>query len=224
MSLLLCFFIMLFAMSIITPIKWEAFVETQNMKMGYTGSSKTPSNDNKPAASRSTTSEMSRRTAALLGGQPTAGRSGEYVPRQSMSITGETVKGGLVRFDLGSDVLTEQAKKDLAAMLPFLLTSSNKIMVKGHVAPTEDEGGIYSRDVYLAKERAIVVKDYLISLGLKKEFFQIGVADSTAMPDRAILPVEMRREPKLAGASVAVYLINETPRPRGEQSSDTPAP
>ena len=71
MSLLLCFFIMLFAISIIAEIKLEAFIETMEAKMGYAGRSKSVSQGNKPSTSMSTTSERSRRTAAMTGGQPT---------------------------------------------------------------------------------------------------------------------------------------------------------
>jgi outer membrane protein OmpA-like peptidoglycan-associated protein len=198
--------VILFALSTITPIKWEAFIETQNMKLGYTGTSRTESQNNKTATSISTTSELSRRTAALDGGHPTRGPSGAFDIRRTIRPDGDLIKGGLIRFQPGSAVLNTQAKEDLKVMLPILSTSSNKIMVKGYVAPTEIEGGIYSQDVYLAYDRAIHVKEYLISLGLKEEFFQISVADSTTLPNRAILPRET--DPKLAGASAAVFLAD----------------
>ena len=210
MSLLLCFFIMLFALSTITPIKWEAFVETQQMKMGYSGQSRTPSQDNKPSTAMSSTSERSRRTAALTGGQPTPGRAGEHENRLSIQPDGDPVKGGLIRFELGSAELTEQAKEDLQILLQVLTNSSNKINVVGHVSPAEEEGGIYSRGIYLAQARAVHVMNHLVSLGLKEEFFEMSL--STNIPNRAILPRGI--PPRLAGASAAVYLLNQTPRPR----------
>ena len=218
MSLLLCFFIMLFALSIIQEVKWEAFIETMERQMGYTGTSKVISKGTKPSSAMQATSERSRRTAAMTGGQPTPGKSGESENRQDISPTGTIVKGGLIRFELGRDDLSEQAKKDLETLFPVLQASVRKIMVKGHAAPTEDEMGIYSRDVYLANARAIVVRDYLISLGLKKEFFQMSVADSTSIPNQAILPPGT--DPKLAGASVAVFLIDNTKRLLKEDDED----
>jgi chemotaxis protein MotB len=216
MSLLLCFFIMLFAMSIIEKIKWEAFVETMNARMGYTGSSRTPSVGTKPSMSMSTTSEMARRNAAMTGGQEIPGK-GERPGLQTMSMTGAPVKGGLIRFELGSDVLTKQAEKDLETIFPRLLVSPKKIMVHGHVAPTETEIGIYKRDINLAHARAVAVMNYLISLGLRKEFFHISVSDSTTIPNRAIIP--RATDPKLAGASAAVYILDSATRP-----TDLPAP
>ena len=211
MSLLLCFFIMLFALSVIMEIKWEAFVETINARLGYAGNSPSPSEGSKPSSATSATSERSRRTAAMTGGQPTAGKSGEAPTLQTISPDGTVVKGGLIRFDLGKDELTEQAEKDLDALLPLLLASPKKIMVKGHAAPTEDEEGFYSRDVYLAHARATVVMDYLISQGLERDFFQMSSAFSTSIPNQAILPQGIT-DPKLAGASVAIYLIDNTLR------------
>ena len=226
MSLLLCFFIMLFAISNIIDAKWEALVETLKARTGYLGPSQSPSRDTKPATAMSTTSERSRRTAALAGAQPTPGK-GEAQNTQTIATTGDTVKGGLIRFEFGNDELTAQAKKDLETLFPKLLVSPLKIMVKGYAAPTEDEIGIYKRDIDLAHARAIQTMNYLISLGLQKEFFQIGVSDSSTIPHRDILPLPMRRDPKLAGASVAVYLLADTVRPEAEnneqQTPETPA-
>ena len=213
MSLLLCFFIMLFAMSTITPIKWEAFIEVQQMKMGFSGMSRTPSQDRKPSAALGAVSERSRRTAAMSGGQPTPGRSGDHQPRQNISEAGTPVKGGLIRFALESDELTDQAKSDLKTLFPVLMKSSNKISVVGYVSPAEEGSRMYSRGLYLAQKRAYEVTEYLVSLGLPRNFFEIGI--STSIPNRAILP--RGTDPQLAGASAAVYLKKGTPRPTGEQ-------
>jgi len=212
MSLLLCFFVMLFAMSIIQEVKWEAFVETQMRKMGYSGQSPRESQGNSLATSLSSVSELSRRSAAMLGSQPIQGRRGEYLRTQTIRPEGDVVKGGLIRFELGNAELTEQAKHDLESLLPVLRDSNNKIMIQGHAAPTETDLGIYSRDFFLTYARAINVKKHLLSLGLKEEFFRLGTSDSTTIPNRAILPPEVRRDPRLAGASVAVYLIDGTQR------------
>jgi len=209
MSLLLCFFIMLFALSTITPIKWEAFVETQQMKLGYTGRSRTPSTLNQPSAAMSSSAEMSRRTAALTGGQPDPGPAGDNPNRQNISEDGEPVKGGLIRFELRSAYLTDQAKRDLETLQQTLSQSSNKIAVVGHAAPAEEEGTTFSRGIYLAQRRAIEVTDYLVSLGLPENCFEISISPS--IPNSAILPRGI--SPRNAGASAAVYLINGKPRP-----------
>ena len=210
MSLLLCFFIMLFAISIIAEVKWEAFIETQEIRMGYSGQSSRENQANRTSASLSTTSEMSRRLAALVGSQPTPGKGGDFTNPQTILPDGSVVKGGLVHFEWGNDELTVEAKKDLEALLPTLSASSRKIMVKGYAAPTEAEKGGFDRDFYLSYDRAINVKNYLISLGLKEEFFLVSMSDSAAIPNRAILPPGT--DPKLAGASAGVFLLDGTQR------------
>ena len=96
-------------------------------------------------------------------------------------------------------------------MLPTLRTAREKIMIQGHVGPDELGHGYFEREHYLAYNRALTVKEFLMEQeGFQEEFFQIGVADSGSTPNRAILPVGM--DPRQAGASAAVYLINETHR------------
>jgi len=204
---------MLFAISIIAEIKWEALIETLERRMGYPGMSQRPSQDNKPSASLSTTPEESRRTAALTGSRDTPGKSGEFDNIQTIRQEGTVVRGGLIRFAEGNEELTPQGKEALATLLPTLSASSQKILVKGHAAPTEiDEGvGIFRRDFYLAYQRAINVKNHLVSLGLKEEYFQISTSDSTTIPNRAILPPDQQTA-SLAGASAAVYLLSGTQR------------
>ncbi|MDR3182706.1 MAG: OmpA family protein [Planctomycetaceae bacterium] len=208
MSLLLCFFIMLYSMSIIAEIKYEALVETLQKDFGYQGSSKQKSKSTKTTAARSSTTERSRRTAALLGGQPVVTTQGQQLKVQTIRIDAENIRGGLVRFALGSDELSEQAKKDLTIMKDILLGSPFKIMIKGHVAPKEQ--GMYRRDIDLAYARAVNVQDFLMTLGFKEEFFQISVVNASEMPNRAILPAGT--DPKLAGASAEVMLIDKTLR------------
>ena len=212
MSLLLCFFIMLFAISIIAEIKWEALVETLERRMGYSGHSRRESDGRQPAAALSSTPEESRRNAAMTGSQPTAGPGGEFGPLRSPRTEGPVVKGGLILFNLGSEELNEQAKKDLDTLYSTLASSRSKIMVRGHAAPSEieEEMGIFRRDFYLAYQRAVNVKNYLIELGLKEEFFQISTSDSSSIPNRAVLPPGA--DPRLAGASAAVYLLGNTRR------------
>ena len=219
MSLLLCFFIMLFAISNIIDAKWEALIQTMEAKKGYAGRSSKESSGAKPAAAAFSSSERSRRTAALGGAQPVSGK-GDQNYQQQITESGDIVKGGLIRFGLGADELNAQAKNDLEKLLPTLLNSHQKIMIKGYVAPTEIESEHYGRDFFLAYARATKVMDYLIAQGLKKEYFHVNVADSTAIPNRLILPVQERADPKLAGASAAVYLLSDTTRPQTDDNEE----
>jgi chemotaxis protein MotB len=228
MSLLLCFFIMLYSMSIITDVKWVATVQSFKRKMGYSGFSKIESQNTKISASIASTSEMSRRTSAMTGLQAIHGK-GDFPTVQSiLPPPGDIVKGGLIRFQPGSAVLTDKAKNDLKTLHPVLQVSHNKIMVQGHSAPMEvSEGGEFEEDIDLARARAVNVMQHLITLGLREEFFEVSAAHSSTKPNNAILPLEDRSNPKLSGASAAVYLITRTSRPQlapEEQSPSEPPP
>ena len=210
MSLLLCFFIMLFAISIIAEIKWESMVEANNRRVGWAGMSPVPSPAITPSAPPAGIPEERRRTATLVGAQPTPGRGGDFAPAQNINPDGSPVRGGLVLFELGVYLLNEKAESDLDSMLPSLRNAREKIMIRGHVGPAELEHGYFEREHYLAYNRALAVKEYLTSKGLNEEFFHIGIADSATAPNRAILPAGM--DPRRAGASAAVYLLTGTRR------------
>lgn len=214
MSLLLCFFIMLFAISTITEIRFFALADTlQQDFTGFLGSSKTRTKSDKTTTIPSTSAAKNRRISALLGGQPTPGPRGESDEVHTILLDGNTIKGGLIRFAPGRDELTEQAKNDLRATLPILLGSPQKIMVRGHTDPAEDIG-IFSQETDLAFSRALSVVDYLVSLGLQQDFFEIDLADSTSLPAPILLPPGTN--PQFLGASVEIILLNQTLRSLSE--------
>jgi chemotaxis protein MotB len=217
MSLLLCFFIMLYSMSVIATVKFEAVVESLQQSLGYSGSSKTPSRSNKPTSQRSTTSERSNRLAALTGGQPIVSTQGEHANVQTIRIKEEIIKGGLIRFDFGSDELNTQAKQDIDAILTTLVGSPFKIMIKGHAAMTELQGP-YRLDIDLAYARAVNVRDYLISRGLKAKFFQLAVVGSHEPLNRAILPPGI--DPKAVNSVVEIILLDKTVRNLRDDAND----
>ncbi|MDR3197208.1 MAG: OmpA family protein [Planctomycetaceae bacterium] len=217
MSLLLCFFIMLYSMSIIATIKFEAVVESLQKNLGYSGSSRTPSRSNKTSSQRSVASERANRLAALTGGQPIVSAAGEHKNVQTFRIKEERIKGGIIRFDLGSDVLSTQAKQDIDAVLSTLVGSPFKIMIKGHAAPYELQGP-YQQDIDLSYARAVNVRDYLISRGLKAKFFQLAVVGSHEPLNRAVLPPGM--DPKTVNSIVEIILLDKTVRNLQDNSNE----
>jgi len=209
MSLLLCFFIMLFALSIITPVRYQALVDTlqQDFK-GYAGSSKVKARSNKTTTTVAESAAKDRRLSTLAGGQPTPGPQGESTEVHTIQLNGTTVRGGVIRFELGSDGLTPQAQWDLRAIFPVLQGATQKIRIRGYV--TADEGGgTYQQASDLAFSRAFDVADYLVSLGLRYDFFEIDFVPGT-LPERNVLPAGT--PPELAGASVEIQLLNQTLR------------
>ena len=207
MSLLLCFFIMLFAISIIAEVRFQALADalTQDFT-GYSSATTTKAPSNKTITTPADSAAKSRRISALAGGQPTPGPLGDSPDVLAMRLTGETIRDGVICFELGSYDLTNQAKANLRMALPLLRGVPQKIRVIGYTAPIE-ESGIYQRDVELALNRALNVVDHFVELGLSQGAFEI-VAEPGAAPNLNLLPAGM--EPSLAGASVEIILLNQT--------------
>jgi len=209
MSLLLCFFIMLFALSIITPVRFQALVDTlQQDFTGYAGSARERARATQTTTTVTDSDARSRRISALAGGQPTPGPPGEHTDIHTILLDGETIRGGLIRFELGSSELTDQARWELRTILPALRGSPQQIEIRGYVAPDEG-GGMYQRETDLAFYRALSVVDYLVSHDLHHGFFEIVVAPTT-LPNLNILPAGT--DPRHAGASVEIRLLNQTLR------------
>ena len=155
-----------------------------------------------PSASAS----KSMRTSAMMGGQPIPGPKGESTEVLAIQTDGTTVR--VVRFELGSYELTDQAKWELRGVLNTLRGSPQKIMVKGYAVPAEGEGeNLQTSD--LAFFRAVSVIEYFASLGLSQDFFDINVAPGT-LPGRNVLPPGT--DPQFAGASAEIILLNQTLR------------
>ena len=207
MSLLLCFFIMLFALSIITPPRFQALVDTLRQDFtGYSGAARVRLPGEQTITTVADSAAKDRRISALAGGQPIPGPEGESTQIHTILLDGETIR--VVLFELGSDELTAQAEWDLRTIFPILHGSPQKIMVRGYVAPTEG-AGIYQEESELAFFRAISVVDYLVSLGLDPNFFDITVAPMTE-PDINVLPPGT--DPRIAGASAEIILLKQTLR------------
>ena len=199
MSLLLCFFIMLFALSIIAEPRVQALVDTLTQDFtGYAGSSSAKSPKTRTTTTPADSAAKSKRTSTLAGGQPTPGPVGESTEVHVISLDGETTK--VILFDFGSDELTNQAALDLQAAFQRLRGSDHKIMVKGHAVPTEEN------KVNLAFYRALNVVDHFVAMGLRREVFEI-VGDSTTVPRQNLLPAGT--DPELAGASVEIIILNQ---------------
>lgn len=215
MSLLLCFFIMLFSMSTLQVVKIQAAIESLREGFGYVGASMAPQNQQANATRpRISSTGRARRLDVLRGGQPITAPKGEQPQVQQIKQDAESVKGGLIRFEPGSDELNAQAKRDLDAVYGELVGSPFKILVKGHAAPGEQ--GLSSREIDLSYTRAVNVWEYLVSLGIKREYFQISAVGPYEPVSRSVLP--SGAGPREANSVVEVLLMTNTIR---EMESDS---
>jgi flagellar motor protein MotB len=135
MSLLLCFFIMLYAISTVQEFKMQA--ATESLRGGFG-----------------------------LFGQMTAHK--EPIPkiRIAQHSAGESI-GQSIRFEPGSDELTEPAKKELSRLHRNGIDVPNRILIMGCAGV--NERGSYRREHDLAYARAVAVCDYLVSFGLNRD-------------------------------------------------------
>ncbi len=190
MSLLLTFFIMLFAMSSLEKTKTAAVVESFSSQFGYantqvpTPGAQTPANSNK---SQIRSTGRARRNDTLRGGNPVLSPQGDYAKVRSIRPSRDQVVGGIIYFDLGSDELTDQAKQELRQVADQLRGSPYKVMIKGH---TSNEQGIYTNNLYaLGFSRAMKAREELIRLGVNGKLLQVtSVGPDEPMPDALRTP------------------------------------
>lgn len=174
MSLLLTFFIMLYAMSSMDEVKEQIVAETFNQQFG-SASTQNPVVGNQPPAnsalSQIKTTGRAKRKDTLQGGNPVLSPQGDHSQIRSVRPKRERIQGGVVYFELGSDELTDQAKADIRMIADQVRGTPYKVLVKGH---TSLERGIYENDlITLGYNRAKKVRDELITLGVSGKQIQV---------------------------------------------------
>ena len=205
MSLLLCFFIMLYAISTLEVVKVQAAVESLRAGFGYQGASQAPqaksANATRP---RINSTGRSKRLDVMRGGQPVVAPQGDNPTVTTIKPGEEQIRGGIIRFDFGSDELNEQARKDLDAIYDQLAGSPFKIKIKGHAAP--EEKGAYRLADDKAYARAVNVMEYLVEKGLKRRFFEISEVSSHEPLGRT--SIAEQANPQLVNSYVEVMLLS----------------
>ncbi len=210
MSLLLCFFIMLFSMSTLQVVKVQAAIESLREGFGYTGASLTPKGKANASKPRINSAARARRSETLAGGQPIQAPKGDNRTVQNIRVDEEDVRDGLIRFEAGSDELTDRAKEELQLIYDQLVGSPYKIQIAGYTTPGE-QGGLLRTEMDLAYTRATNVRDYLIkTFKFKPSFFQISVPGPYEPISRNVVPPGV--DPRSANSAVVVRLLSNTVR------------
>ncbi|HBT78342.1 MAG TPA: hypothetical protein DEB39_15780 [Planctomycetaceae bacterium] len=201
MSLLLCFFIMLYAISTLEIVKAQAVSESLSKAFG--GGRKTGQN----FQSR-TQQARSRQQQTTLGGQKIPAPVGDHDRVMNIRDMAEQVRGGVIMFDYNGDELTDRAKQDLDLLVQQLMGAPYKIEIRGHAAVNEQS--IYPRYWDLSYTRAMTVKDYLVSKGIPERFFRISatgpyepIGSGSLAPDA---------DPRAASSLVEVMQLLDTVR------------
>ncbi len=223
-SLLMCFFVLLYSMSSADTQKMAAAVGSLNDAFGF---SENP-NSSDPAYVQLRLDELNNRIAERIAQKKGRGRGTEKHKADSPKSAEETGKGAetprgdetktqlLPRVDLGQDkgVLVQftygvaeldgDAKTQLKEFHARLVGSPYKIVLKGYSSVGED--GQYRQGINLAFARSVNVRNYLVSLGMKNNQFQILVVGEFETVDRDMLAYAADRDE----ANSAVVITNST--------------
>lgn len=218
MSLLLCFFVLLFSMSYLEEAKMSEAVESLNDAFGYKGDGMAANVDvirqRIDKLHKGRFIDVEKRKPPPEDEEPIEGEEtphGEesliqHVPRFDM---GES-HGFLIPFGFGNDELNFKAKMNLKQISNGLVGAPFKIVIKGHASQGELSGS-YRTDLDLAYTRAVNVRNYLVSQGMKEKLFQILVVGQNEPIDRTLLP--KGTDPKAADSAVMI-LMSSTPAGR----------
>lgn len=217
MSLLLCFFVLLFSMSSLEAGKMTAAIDSLNSGFGFMGDGlasnieivqeridKLDRGRKKGRGEERIDIPTPKIDERQKGDQSPHGEevSVQQVPRLELGDD----EGYLIQFKYEDDELGLKAKMDLKKIQPVFAGSPYKVIIKGHC--NGGEIGNYRQGIDLAYTRAVNVRDYLVSLGMKTSQFQILVVGEYEPLARDHLPA--KTNPKEAN-SIVVVMSSSTP-------------
>jgi chemotaxis protein MotB len=193
MSLLLCFFVMLYAVSAFQASDRATALESFRGGFGAQG--------------------ISKQT-----GQPLAVPKGGKSKTSIITVEEQSVQGGIVVFQSGSGELTEEAKQTLNALTDTLSQSPFMIQITAYAG--SGERGVYRDSMDLSYCRAVNVWRFLVSRGINRNCLRLCcVGDSepaakTAGPTSP--PTDTQAATQLPNARAELQFITNTPRKNNE--------
>ncbi len=192
-SLLLTFFVMLFAMSHVGIGKWESLTDTLSLSLNPGVTVRAA-----PASARHSISTTFRRRAINLDylsvvldetvhADPLlqSARVVRYDDRLVIVLPGDLL------FESDSAVLSERARKALFDIGGVLRNIGNEVAVRGHTDPAVPSGR-YVSNWELSTARAVAVGNALRRSGYDRDILALGVADS-AFASLPALPEDQRK-------------------------------
>jgi chemotaxis protein MotB len=207
MSLLLTFFIMLVSMSEMKQEdKFQAMLESMRQQFGHETSmasfipgSSPPMNSSMPSMA---SMGRAKRLDIMRGGNPIKSATGDDTLVRTIRPGRDTTVGGVVFFGEDDATITEPAKESLRQIAEQVAGKPQKVEVRGHTSRKPAPSG--QTHWTLATERATVVKDYLVELGIDSERIRLGSAGAHEPLDDKI-DVESRKR----NARVEVLMWDE---------------
>ncbi|HUV39158.1 MAG TPA: flagellar motor protein MotB [Planctomycetota bacterium] len=170
MSLLLCFFIMLVAMSEIKDEKFQRLLES--IKQAFGGYPEAAEIVPGPKPKAGTLYEnmqivTTTRGSEKIGGAEVVNLHGREILCRSVREGTLYTMGDRMGFEKGSTEIPSAMQQDLDALVKLTKDFSNRLLVRGHASVQDAPEG--TTDWELAFRRAVAVKDYLVSRGINPE-------------------------------------------------------
>jgi len=167
MSLLLCFFIMLVAMSEIKDEKFERLLDSIKKAFGAhpEGLEQVPgATPNAAALAENLAAVTTENGLGKFGGAESTNIDGREILCKTVRDGTLYSVGDRVGFDKGSAEILTDMKKDLDAMVTLTGDQANRLFIRGHASVNDAAEG--RTHWQLAFERAVAAKEYLTSKGI----------------------------------------------------------
>ncbi len=164
MTLLMTFFVLLFSMSTLDPVKLQRFGDSLGQHEG-----------SRVRTKRVSLSEINRSVRKLVKEQ-------DLMSQVEVTMTARGVTLGIasdLAFEIGSAQLSPKIKRFLIKLVPTMKQATYAIAVEGHTDNVPIKSDIYPSNWELSAARASAVIRYLISQGVAPNKFRaIGFADT----------------------------------------------
>lgn len=186
-SLMLTFFVMLFAMSNVKSNQWDDMTDAFSRQLN-------PSKQKQVAAATAeyTISTVYRRRAIdldyLVSVLEKIIRDDDVLAQSNLVRLDDrlliALPGDLL-FQPGSAILAPEAERTLFNLGGILRNIGNAVAINGHTDPTPPHGGTYTSNWELSTARAVAVANFLRRSGYAEDITAVGFADSmfTRLPD-----------------------------------------
>lgn len=168
MTLLLCFFVILVAISEVKEEKFHEVVESIRQYLGWDSSPNVePGEGRAPSLRREISRVMNEMASSTPEGAPAKSTLGQHVMVQTMEEGHKITIGGKILFQEGSAELMVGAYGVLDRVVEIIKGYPNKLEIRGHTAiETLPEGSPHEDLFDLAYGRAKSTHAYLIAQGV----------------------------------------------------------
>ena len=179
-ALLLTFFVLLFSMSQVDSVTWEAIVESLKQQLNPSKSGQSVSVGSRDRVTRIIIKQsidldyLNTLVVDKISQHPFLSRA--TVTRLDdalvLSLPGDAL------FEAGSAVLKEPAREATGLLVEVLTLVGNRVDIHGHSDPNPISGGDYVSNWELSVGRAMALATLLVRGGLDKDVAAFGFADS----------------------------------------------